>query len=641
MASSVIAVKITGDASSAKKAFKEAELAGATWSEKVNAQLTGVGDKFKNIGSKISDTGMNLSTKVTLPLVGLGAAAFTAAADVQDAMGAVDQVFGSASGSVQKWANELPSYYGIAKGEALTYASNMGSLMKNIGGMTEAEASKQVQALIPLAGDLASMFGGSTSDAMYALQGALKGNTTMLDNYGMSATAAQIEAKALEMGLKEQGKELSAAAKQQAILALITEQSGDAQGNAAREAEGASGSMRAFTTDIKNLAADLGTQLLPIFTPMIQKVGEWVTKFSQLDDNTKNLIVKIGLVVAAVGPALLIFGKIVSSVGSIISGFGSLIKVGGQVIGVVQKLSAALMANPAALIAVAIIALGAALYLAYQHCEGFRNVVDAVGRWLQDNLWPILKKVGEFIGDVFVAAVKAIAWYFTEVWLPAMKSIWSFIKDKVVPIVTSIATTFWNVGTTVASVIGAIVAWVIGIPGRISSTVSTMWNGIKDGITGAYDWVASKILGIIAWVQGLKDNIASKASGMWDGFKDAFKSAMNWVIDKWNSLKFTLPKIDLGPLGKVGGWTVGVPQIPRFHTGGVVGGNNGAETLALLKAGETVRTEDQERALARNLGSSGPVININVTGSVISEQDLLRFVRDGLKKDKTLYGFSY
>ena len=41
------------------------------------------------------------------------------------------------------------------------------------------------------------MYGGTTADAV-GLAGALKGNNTMLDNYGMAANDALIKTKALE-----------------------------------------------------------------------------------------------------------------------------------------------------------------------------------------------------------------------------------------------------------------------------------------------------------------------------------------------------------------------------------------------------------------------------------------------------------
>ena len=45
------------------------------------------------------------------------------------------------------------------------------------------------------------MFGGTTESAVQALTGALKGNNSMLDNYGMGVNDATVKAKAFEMGL--------------------------------------------------------------------------------------------------------------------------------------------------------------------------------------------------------------------------------------------------------------------------------------------------------------------------------------------------------------------------------------------------------------------------------------------------------
>jgi len=116
-----------------------------------------VGKKMQDVGKKMTDIGKDLSMKVTAPLVAAGAASFKMAADLQDAMGATDQIFGKASDSVKKWADNLDSYYGIAEAEALEYANMMGTMLINIGGLTEEQAAKQAQTLIELAGDLTAM----------------------------------------------------------------------------------------------------------------------------------------------------------------------------------------------------------------------------------------------------------------------------------------------------------------------------------------------------------------------------------------------------------------------------------------------------------------------------------------------------
>jgi hypothetical protein len=269
-----------------------------------------VGKRIANLGSKFQTIGGAISLGVTAPMVAAGTAAFNMAADFEDALGATDQIFKQASESTKQWAEGLPTYFGIAKKEALEYSNMMGSMLVNIGNLTEQEASKQSAKLIELAGDLTAMYGGTTQDAVRALTGALKGNTTMLDNYGMAANDALVKAKALSMGLVEQGKEMSLSAKQTATLALIYEQSAAAQGQASREANGASGSMRAFRTEITNLTTELGSVLLPIITPLIGRLKGITAGFREISPETQKMIVYIGGAVAALGPLLVALGSV-------------------------------------------------------------------------------------------------------------------------------------------------------------------------------------------------------------------------------------------------------------------------------------------------------------------------------------------
>lgn len=291
-------------------------------------KLEEVSGKLKGFSDKASKIGKDLTTKVTAPIVGAGAVAFKMAADMQDAIGATEQVFGGAADAVRDWAKNLDSYYGIAETEALEYANMMGSLLKNIGGLTEEQAAKQSETLIKLAGDLTAMYGGTTADAVRALTGALKGNTSMLDNYGMAVNDALIKTKAYEMGLYNGTGQMSLAAKQAATLALIMEQSGAAQGQAAREANGASGSMRALMTELKNLATTFGQELLPVVTPFISSLKDMVKQFGDLNPAAKQAIVVIAGIAAAAGPVISAIGAITTKTGLVVTAIGLLVSAG-------------------------------------------------------------------------------------------------------------------------------------------------------------------------------------------------------------------------------------------------------------------------------------------------------------------------
>jgi hypothetical protein len=306
-----LAVKVIADAAGFINAMDAAEKKTQTWSKNVSQNL-------KDVGRTMSDWGGKATTYLTAPIVAASVAAFHMAADMQDALGATDQIFGNSADTVKNWATSLESYYGIAQNEALQYSNMMGSMLQNIGNLSEDEAARQASTLIELAGDLTAMYGGTTADAVRALTGALKGNNTMLDNYGMVATDAMIKTKALEMGLMSEGSEMSAAAKQAATLALIMEQSSAAQGQAAREADGASGSLRAQITELKNLAITIGTMLMPYATQFLTWVREIIAWFQVLTPEQQKWLLILGAVLAVVGPLLLVVGSLVTAIGAII-----------------------------------------------------------------------------------------------------------------------------------------------------------------------------------------------------------------------------------------------------------------------------------------------------------------------------------
>ena len=70
--------------------------------EKTTLQkLSSIGNSFVSIGKRASI--------LSVALVGVGAKAFSMAADFDDALGATDQVFKTSSEEIQNWAKSLSS----------------------------------------------------------------------------------------------------------------------------------------------------------------------------------------------------------------------------------------------------------------------------------------------------------------------------------------------------------------------------------------------------------------------------------------------------------------------------------------------------------------------------------------------------
>lgn len=297
--------KITADITKFEQNIDKAVDSTNRLEKTVSQKLTNMGDSFVNVGKKAS--------VLSAALVAAGSKAFMMAADFEDAIGATGQIFRDNADIVKGWAETLGTEYGIAKKEALEYSNLMGSMLINIGKLTEEQAARQSAKLIELAGDLTAMYGGRTQDAVRALMGALKGNNTMLDNYGMAVNDALVKTRAFEMGLSDGTGELSLQAKQAATLALIYEQTTAAQGQAAREADGASGAMRALTTEVKNLSTELGQVLIPVITPVVAGIRDMVAGLRTLSPEMQTLVVTTGAIAAAAGPLLIVIGKILTA----------------------------------------------------------------------------------------------------------------------------------------------------------------------------------------------------------------------------------------------------------------------------------------------------------------------------------------
>jgi hypothetical protein len=186
----------------------------------------------------------------------------------------------------------------------------------------------------------------------------------------------------------------------------------------------------------------------------------------------------------------------------------------------------------------------------------------------------------------------------------------------------TIKTFFINWGPTLLLVVGAIIAgillWWIGLPAVLTGALAALvlvissafvntktaaaaeldktktmavnkWEGIKEGLRGV--WRGIKDLASSAW-EGITNSIK--------GYVNTIIGYVNKMISAFNSLKLTLPVVDMPGLPPFGGGTIGVPQIPR---------------IPYLAAGAVV-TKDQLVRVAE-AGSSEGVIPLKGSGAAL------------------------
>lgn len=344
--------------------------------------------KMGSVGQDLKKVGGELTTKLTLPIALLGGASFKMASDFEESMNKVNVSFGDSADEVKAFAKETLKTYGIAEGTALDMAALFGDMSVSMGLSTD-EASKMSTSMVGLAGDLASFKNVSIDRAQTALAGVYTGETEALKSLGIVMTEANLEQFAMSKGIQTSIKDMTQAEKVQLRYAYVMETSKNAQGDFANTSDGSANSMRIMTESLKELSTTFGQQLLPILTPIIQKVTEIVQWFGSLDTGTQSLIINTLLIVASLGPFLMIIGKIIT--------------IGGALIGIFTGISVAMSG--------ATLAVGASkiAMVAYTITKGIMSATTAIATTVMTAFGAVMTFITSPIGLVVLAIAGLIA----------------------------------------------------------------------------------------------------------------------------------------------------------------------------------------------------------------------------------------
>jgi hypothetical protein len=160
----------------------------------------------------------------------------------------------------------------------------------------------------------------------------------------------------------------------------------------------------------------------------------------------------------------------------------------------------------------------------------------------------------------------------------ALTAAWAAYK------IAALAATIQTQGLTLAMLanpVGLVIAGLIALGGALviayrkvewfRNGVDATWSALKAAAIATTRWIVNAWRNVVSFFANAPKAISRAVAGMFDGLKEAFRSAINWIIEGWNSLDFKVPSIDLpGPLGKVGGFTLGMPDVPLLGSGGIV-----------------------------------------------------------------------
>lgn len=208
------------------------------------------------LGNLAADAAKSVARAVT----GIVRDAFSFTGQLEQNIGGAEAVFKDFSANIQANAQTAYKTAGLSVSDYLAEANKMGSLLQGMGFTVGESFDTSVQ-WMQRAADVASIMGIDVSSAMQAIEGAAKGNFTMMDNLGVAMNDTALKAYALESGLIKTDKEWAKLGQQQKIAAafsMFMEKTAGYAGNYAKENDTLAGSMTTLSAAWENLLSGAG-----------------------------------------------------------------------------------------------------------------------------------------------------------------------------------------------------------------------------------------------------------------------------------------------------------------------------------------------------------------------------------------------
>lgn len=233
--------------------------------------------------------------------------------------------FGDASSVIENLGRTSATALGLSQREALTYANQLGGLIRALG-LTEAQAASMSETILGRASDIASFRDLEVTDVLEKIRSGLVGEVEPLRALGVNFNAATVEARAMALGLADANGEVDEAAKVQARLAIVLDQTALAQGNFALTSSGLANQQRTLKAEVANVKAEIGEQLLPValaavgvfreeMLPSLRELAERAVPLLEAAFRSGTPIIGSFLDVAvALAPVLEVLARVVSSI---------------------------------------------------------------------------------------------------------------------------------------------------------------------------------------------------------------------------------------------------------------------------------------------------------------------------------------
>lgn len=378
-----------------------------------------MGDSFKSAAGKAADFAGKYKVHATAALGGIGLIAkesISYAAEAEQSYGAVESIFGNHAQGIISASKGAAEAVGLSGREYRELTASTGAMLKNMGMPMDEVASKS-QNLVGVASDLAATFGGSTKDAIEAVNALMRGEADPIERYGVSIKQSDINARMAAKGLDKLTGSAAKQAQAQTLLEMLTEQTSSAQGQFGRETDTAAHKQQVATAKFNDAKEAIGTGLLPMFAELASKGAV----LAGVIGRHPKVFIALGTAVGIAAGAIVAMAT-VAPIFTAISGAAAAAEM--SMWGYVAAQAAALA--PILAVVAAVAAVGVALWAFFTKTEIGRNMWEAFTHALAAGWdWVVEKfKAGlDWIQSTFGPTFESLS--------GKVSGVFSGIKDKV------------------------------------------------------------------------------------------------------------------------------------------------------------------------------------------------------------------
>lgn len=631
---------------------------------RVGADLTDLQKKlkqaqkmFKNLGKDLNKIGESMTKKITVPIVAVGAAFATMglkAAKAADDLADLSMVTNIGVEDLQAYA-----YVGDILGTDLETIT--GAQTRLTRAIAEAHGGNKdaIKAFQDLGVQIYDVDGKLRSaddifwdvlDALGEIEDPVLRDATAMELMGKKAQELNPLIAAGSEEIKkymDRAKELGIIMNEDQVIALAN--LNDAWSSLKTQFEAVGNMVIATLAPALQNLIDTVSEKLPAATQYLTDMTE---AFLELDPSTQTFIFSAIGLLAALGPIVIVIGKIAAGISAVIGWVSGIIAAWGALgagTGTLGGILTAVFGGVGGVI-VAVIAIIAGLILIFKHLwdtnEQFRAGVIAIWEAIKAAVIPIIQAIWDFLVLVFTEIstfifenMGTIQEIFTTSW-EIIKELFSIalqaIVDTVKPVIELLKGMWtkwgdeikaffeltWDVIKNILETALGVIAGVLKVAlGILKGDWSTVWEGVKQIFGSIWE-------GMI----GIVENSWKAITGIVDKIVDSVKSAINWVKELLglNSEATGSMANPQGTGALQSGITAGLPKLAE-------GGILTSPTLAIAgEAGPEAVIPLSKLDSMLGTGSKGNIVQVILDGRVVQE-----YVDNGLGNKSLAFGGAY